>query len=92
MKHLPPGSREHKKRGQGLVEYIALTALVAIVCIGAVKALGTKLQRKLNQIASSFEQGVPASRPRPGSKSRPASPTWPEIEGQGDRNGINGEP
>ena len=47
-----------KTRGQGLVEYVALTALVAIVSIGTVKAFGGKVRSRLDQITKSFDKTV----------------------------------
>lgn len=44
--------------GQGLVEYVALTALVAIVCIGTVKAFGGKIRTRLNQITNTFDRNI----------------------------------
>ena len=45
-------------RGQGLVEYVALTALVAIVCVGTVKVFGAKVTRHLNAVSNKFDQTV----------------------------------
>ncbi|HRK02832.1 MAG TPA: hypothetical protein PLH57_09215 [Oligoflexia bacterium] len=45
-------------RGQGLVEYIALTALVAVVCIGTVKVFGSKVTRQLNSVSNKFDQTI----------------------------------
>ena len=39
-----------KKKGQSLVEYIALTALIAIVSITAVRALGGVVKTKMGSI------------------------------------------
>ena len=47
-----------EKKGQSLIEYVALTALVAIVCITAVRSFGGRVQRRLNQISSSFEHNL----------------------------------
>lgn len=38
------------QRGQGVLEYIILTALVGIFCLMAVKKIGTSLNTRLNQI------------------------------------------
>ena len=48
--------KKRQNQGQGLVEYIALTALVAIVSIGTIKVLGTKVRSHLNKVASSFDR------------------------------------
>lgn len=37
--------------GQSMAEYGLLTALIAVVCLVAVKALGTSLQAKFAQLA-----------------------------------------
>ena len=47
-----------KQRGQSLVEYVALTALVAIVSIGTVKVFGSKVRSRLNQITNAFDRNV----------------------------------
>lgn len=47
-----------EKKGQSLIEYVALTALVAIVCITAVRSFGGRVQRRLNQISTSFEHNL----------------------------------
>lgn len=51
--------RNHSARkGQSLIEYVALTALVAVVSIGAVRLFGSKVQRRLNQITGSFDHNI----------------------------------
>lgn len=50
--------KSRKSRGQSLVEYIALTALVAIVSIGTVKVFGGKVRSRLNQITNAFDRNV----------------------------------
>ena len=45
-------------RGQGLLEYIALTALVAIVCITTVKALGNRVKTQVGRVQSSFDRAM----------------------------------
>ena len=47
-----------KNKGQGLIEYIALTALVAIVSIGAIRLLGGKVQKYLNRVSGNFEHNL----------------------------------
>jgi pilus assembly protein Flp/PilA len=39
------------EEGQALVEYALILALVAVVCIGALTALGVSIQGVLNNIA-----------------------------------------
>lgn len=50
--------RKEKQTGQSLVEYVALTALVAIVSIGTVKMFGGKVRSRLNQITNTFDKNV----------------------------------
>lgn len=50
--------KSNPQRGQSLVEYVALTALVAIVSIGAVKIFGSKVQRRLSQITNTFDRNI----------------------------------
>ncbi len=44
------------QRGQGLLEYIVLTALVAIVCLGTVKTLGSKVKHHLTRASNTFDR------------------------------------
>lgn len=66
------------QRGQSLVEYIALTALVAIVSIGTVKLFGSKVKSRLSQVTLSFDRNV-----QQGLKSKPARNLLDEDEEQG---------
>ncbi len=50
--------RNRKISGQSLVEYVALTALVAIVSIGTVKVFGGKVRTRLDQITKTFDKNV----------------------------------
>ncbi|MGE0598267.1 MAG: Flp family type IVb pilin [Dehalococcoidia bacterium] len=43
-----------QEEGQGLAEYGLILALVAVVCIGAVTLLGSKISGVLNQLAGSI--------------------------------------
>jgi Flp pilus assembly pilin Flp len=47
------------QRGQGLLEYLILTALVALVCVGAAKLLGKKIQTKMKEVKNQIEEGIP---------------------------------
>jgi len=38
------------QKGQGVMEYVILTGLVGIFCLGAVKKFGKSLDTRLNQI------------------------------------------
>ena len=59
--------KTQRSRGQSLVEYVALTALVAIVSIGTVKVFGSKVRSRLNQITNTFDRNV-----QQGLKGRPS--------------------
>lgn len=48
----------YTQKGQGLVEYIALTALIAIVSISTLKLLGGKVKTRLNQVTNTFDRNV----------------------------------
>ena len=50
--------QKRKNKGQSLVEYVALTALVAIVSIGTVKLFGGKVRTRLNQITNVFDRNI----------------------------------
>jgi pilus assembly protein Flp/PilA len=44
----------NREEGQALVEYALILSLIAVVCIGALTALGVGVQGILNQIAGSL--------------------------------------
>jgi len=44
--------RKIKRKGQSLVEYALILALVAIVVITALRALGTKVEATMNNVAN----------------------------------------
>lgn len=50
--------KSKRERGQSLVEYVALTALVAIVSIGTVKLFGSKVKSRLNQVTNTFDRNI----------------------------------
>jgi Flp pilus assembly pilin Flp len=50
--------KNRKSNGQSLIEYVALTALVAIVSIGTVKVFGNKVRTRLNQITTTFDRNI----------------------------------
>ena len=43
-----------KNRGASLVEYALLAALIAVVCILAIRAIGTKASKQFSGIASNL--------------------------------------
>jgi pilus assembly protein Flp/PilA len=47
-------SLRHRQRGQGLVEYALILVLVAIVVIGVLTTLGTRIQGAFNDIVGSL--------------------------------------
>lgn len=47
-------SRIDDERGASLVEYALLVALIAVVCLAAVTALGTTASEKFSEIDSSL--------------------------------------
>ena len=46
---------KNKKLGQSLIEYVALTALVAVVSIGSVRLFGSKIRQRLEQVSTKFD-------------------------------------
>ncbi len=53
-------SSRKRLQGQGLLEYIALTALVAIVCIGTMKTLGSRVKFQVGRVTKSFDSAMKA--------------------------------
>ncbi len=47
------------EKGQGLVEYMILLALVVLVCVGSTKLLGKKINTKFKEIKGQIDSGVP---------------------------------
>lgn len=45
--------------GQSLLEYMILVALVALVCVGSAKGLGSKITAKFHDIRDQIEEGIP---------------------------------
>jgi hypothetical protein len=46
------------KVGQGLLEYLILTALVTMTSLGALKYLGSKVKTRVQQMANTFDHAV----------------------------------
>ena len=44
--------RLRDKKGQGMVEYILILGLIALICFAVVKALGSNVQQAFQQAAS----------------------------------------
>lgn len=47
-----------KQRGQGLVEYILIVALIAILVIAAIKIFGKKVGKSFTESATTIESEV----------------------------------
>ncbi|NUM88547.1 MAG: Flp family type IVb pilin [Bdellovibrionales bacterium] len=47
------------QNGQGVLEYLILVALVALVCVGGAKALGGKLHTKIGEVKDQIDSGIP---------------------------------
>jgi Flp pilus assembly pilin Flp len=45
--------------GQSLLEYMILLALVVLVCVGATKSLGSKIQSKFKEIKDHIDESIP---------------------------------
>lgn len=51
-------SRTQSQSGQGLIEYIILVALIALVSVVATENLGKKVKAKMTEIKESFDSRV----------------------------------
>ena len=47
------------QRGQGLVEYMILLALVVFVCVMSTKALGTKINSRFKDMRDKIDDSIP---------------------------------
>ena len=47
IKRIRARARRSSRRAQGLTEYVIILGLIAIVCVGAVQALGTAIDEAL---------------------------------------------
>lgn len=56
MKKYPMTRNE---KGQSLIEYMILLALVVLVCVGTTKALGHKMHSKFREIREQIDDGIP---------------------------------
>ncbi len=60
----PKYNREHimklrriiNQKGQGVMEYIILSALIGIFCLGAISKIGKRLETKGNNIAKKIQE------------------------------------
>ncbi len=46
------------QNGQSIVEYVILVALVSLVCVGATKTLGRKINAKIKDVNSLIDTGI----------------------------------
>ena len=46
------------QKGQGVMEYVILTGLIGIFCLGAVKKFGTRLDKRLDQMSEKITNEV----------------------------------
>lgn len=50
---------KNNQKGQSLVEYIILVALVSLVTVTASRTLGQKINTKINEIKENIDTGIP---------------------------------
>lgn len=53
----------NEESGQGMVEYGLILALVAIVAVGALVALGGKVKDKFNEVNNGLDEGAKNGQP-----------------------------
>jgi pilus assembly protein Flp/PilA len=53
----PEGGMRARQRGQGLVEYALILVLIAIVVIGVLSTMGTRIQAAFQDIVSGLGGG-----------------------------------
>lgn len=46
------------QKGQSIVEYVILVALVSLVCVSATKVLGSKINSKINEVRKKIDSGI----------------------------------
>ncbi len=63
MYHFAATSKRAKQgtSGQSLVEYLAITTLIAIASLGSVKILGQKVKAHINRTTQSFDRTLKLS-------------------------------
>lgn len=47
------------QKGQGMIEYMILLAVVVLVCVTSTKTLGTKVNAKFKEINEHIESSIP---------------------------------
>lgn len=58
MKALPSRSLYQNNHGQSVMEYVILSGLIGLFCLGAIKGFGGKLRTKINKMGSKIETSV----------------------------------
>lgn len=48
----------NNQNGQGLLEYVILTALIVLVCVSSAKLLGKEINSKIEDIKEKIDTGV----------------------------------
>jgi len=46
------------QKGQGVMEYLILTSLIGIVCIVAVKQLGTTIKTRIDHVKKEISENI----------------------------------
>ncbi len=46
------------QKGQGVMEYMIITSLVGIICITAVKTLGSRVQKRLESASDKITESI----------------------------------
>ncbi len=49
-------------KGQGVMEYVILTGLIGIFCLGAVKSFGGKIQERITQMENRIDKKLKIAR------------------------------
>ncbi len=52
-------NRENKQKGQGVMEYVIISALIGIICLGAVKQFGGVIQNRMEYMRSQVVSTIP---------------------------------
>lgn len=52
-------SRSHEDRGAGLVEYVLLVSLIALVCVMAVTYMGQATSSQYSEVGDAFQDSGP---------------------------------
>ena len=55
MKNHPVAKSVTNTKGQGVLEYVILTSLIGVLCLGAVRTMGTRMNTKINQMTQKVQ-------------------------------------